>query len=132
MLDYPEDLLYNHRHSWVRPDRENHSAEVGLTEDRLEVTPPILSIDTPMQQEELEIDADCLHLHLSAGIQSVRSPLTGRVLEVNKEVLDNPEVLHVDGYKNWLFRMEYDAEDELELLMTAKQYAQYLDHMDRS
>lgn len=130
MMDHPEELLYNHRHVWVRPDKKNRHAEVGLTEDRLEVTPPIISIDTPLVDDELEIDTDCLHLHLSAGIQSVRAPLTGRVLEVNKEVLDYPEILHVDGYKNWLFRMEYDEETEMELMMTAKQYSQYLDHMD--
>lgn len=130
MLDHPEDIAYNHRHVWIRADEETSTAEVGLTEDRLEVTPPILSIDMPMKDDELEIDTDCLHLHLSAGIQSVRSPLTGRVLEVNEEVLDNPEILHVNGYANWLFRMEYDNVDELEILMTAAQYAQYLDHMD--
>lgn len=130
MVDHPKDRAYNHRHVWVRTDPEAHSADVGLTEDRLEVTPPIISIDMPMVDDELEIDTDCLHLHLSAGIQSVRSPLTGRVSEINRKVLDYPEILHVDGYSNWLFRMEYDEDDELEILMNAKQYTQYLDHME--
>lgn len=132
MLGYPDDLYYTVRHVWLRPDKQNEdTATVGLTEDRLERTPPLLSIDMPMLGDELEIDTDCCHLHLATGaIQIVRAPLGGRVVEINRDVLDNPELLHMGPFENWIFRMEYDSEDEFEILMNAKQYMHFLDQMD--
>ena len=68
-------------------------------------------------------------LHTGLRKKQVRCPLTGRVLEVNQEVLDDPTLLFKDYRANWLFRMEFDEPDELDLLMSGLQYARYLDEL---
>ncbi len=129
MVERPTDRLYGHRHLWVRVDDGEGVATVGLTDDMAERLPEIISLDMPMIDDELELDNDCLHMHLESGIKIVYSPLTGRVLEVNRDVLDNPELLHVSPYDSWLFKMEYDEEEELDMLMQASKYNQYLDQL---
>ena len=62
-------------------------------------------------------------------IKHLRCPLTGRVLDINREVLDDPRLLYMDWQKNWLFKMEFDDRDELDLLMSGAQYAKYLDSL---
>lgn len=125
--EYPKDLRYTQRHCWVKADEKRHTARVGITEDRAEKLKEILSIDLPMVGDELEMDEPCLHIHRQTAITDLPAPLTGRVIEINKEVLDNPALICLDPYERWLFRMEYDEVEELEMLMNANQYATFMD-----
>ena len=128
MLEHPDDLSYSKRHLWVRA-RENRIAEVGITEDLIEQFDEILSIDLPMVGDELDMDTYCIHVHLPTRIHHLRSPLSGRATEINRDVLDNPNLLHIAPYKHCLYRMEFDEQEEFDLLMSAGQYARFLDQM---
>lgn len=129
MLEHPKELSYTTHHTWVRIDTESGTATVGVTEDLTEQIGEVLSIDMPMIGDELDIDTYCIHLHLQTRIHHLRSPMTGRVTEINREVLDNARLLHVSPYTNWIYRMEYDDDEEVHLLMSADQYTRYLDHL---
>ncbi len=122
-----DSLAYSRRHMWVQADPETHQALIGITDYLADTIGIIVSIDLPQVDDELEMDAFCARLHLSKRILSLRSPLTGRVLEVNEEVQDNPSLLSLDPYRNWLCRMEYDEDEELELLMGSARYARFVD-----
>jgi len=128
---YPTDRLYTHRHLWVRrEDETDHKVEVGITDFLQERLPEIDSIDLPLVGDELEMDTPCGLMHLSTGrLRRIFAPLTGRVTEVNRDVLDRPSLLHLKPYEAWLFRMEFDEPDELEMLMNAEKYGRYLDHL---
>ncbi|MGN0879384.1 MAG: glycine cleavage system protein H [Oligosphaeraceae bacterium] len=122
-----DSLAYSRRHTWVQADPETHQAFIGITDYLADTVGLIVSVDLPQVDDELEMDAFCAQLHLSKRILSLRSPLTGRVLEVNEEVQDNPSLLSLDPYRNWLYRMEYDEDEELELLMGSARYARFVD-----
>lgn len=126
---YPKDLLYTQRHVWVKINERKHVATVGITTGLQEGLPEILSIDMPLLGDELEMDGACVHLHVRKRLHEIVSPLTGRVTEVNRDVLDNPRLLHLSPYDSWLFRMEYDEPDEIEMLMTPAQYTSYVDSL---
>ncbi len=124
----PEDLLYSHRHLWVRHDPETMQARVGITDFLQEHLPEIESVDLPMAGDELEMDVPCAYLHLSTKrIRKIFAPLTGRVVEINRDVLDNPNLLHLKPYETPLFIMEFDELEELQMLMKAERYSRYLD-----
>jgi glycine cleavage system H protein len=128
MIELPENLVYSLRHIWIDiEDDDDCIAAIGITEHLQEELPEILSIDLPLVGDELEIDAPCVHLHLEDGIRDLVCPLTGRVKEINREVLDNPDLLHVAPYRNWIFRMEFDEPDELDLLLPADKYLSYVE-----
>ena len=130
--EYPDDLSYSRSHVWVyveRTSRDVHYAKIGVTDYLVEDLGNIENIDLPLEHDELEIDVPVILLHTGLRKKQVRCPLTGRVIEVNQEVLDDPTLLFKDYRENWLFRMEYDDPDELELLMSGLQYSQYLDDL---
>jgi glycine cleavage system H protein len=129
MIGHPSDLSYTKHHLWVRMDKEAHTATIGITEELVEQLAEVFGIDMPMVGDELDMDTFCIHLHLKNRIHHLRSPLTGRVTEINREVLDNASLLHLAAYKNWLYRMEYDDPDEVHLLMSGDQYTRFLDHL---
>jgi len=129
MLGHPQGLSYSTRHLWVRLEEDGRTATVGITEELAEQLVEILSVDMPMVGDELDMDTFCIHLHLNSRIHHLRSPLTGRVTEINREVLDSASLLHVSPYQNWLYRMECDDKEEVDLLMSAEQYTRFLDHL---
>ncbi len=129
MSEYPDNLVYSVRHIWAKPNKAKKIAYIGVTDYLTEELPGIDSIDLPMVGDEVEMDSLCIHIHVRNRIRHFRCPLTGRVLEVNQEVLDDPGVLFVDYLNNWLFKMEFDDIDELDMLMSGSQYAKYLDSL---
>ncbi len=131
MIELPSDRKYSTQHVWLRLSKKKNNAELGLTEDMVETLGEVISIDLPMPEDELEIDNNCVFLHLAGNrIEPIRTPLTGRVLEINRALLKSPEQLHLHPYEQWLFRMEYDEEEELDMLMDGASYSAWLDeHM---
>ena len=127
MSDYSENRLYSTKHVWAEPDVKEGTATVGITDYLADELMAIDCVDLPMVGDELEMEAFCAHLHVRNRIHHVRSPLTGRVIEVNKEIEDKPSLLHLAPTTTWLFRIEYDDEDEFELLLSGSQYAKFLD-----
>jgi len=126
MIETPEELLYNQHHLWVAVDNEQSGlGRFGITTHMQEELPEILSIDLPMVGDELELDTDCIQLHLPEEIVGLPAPLTGRVVAVNRDVLDNPDLLHVAPYEHWIIQMEFDDHAEFELLTTAAKYGKY-------
>jgi len=127
MLEYPPELAYSPRHTWARVDEEEGTAEVGVTEHLSERLDELHGIDMPRVGDELEMDEMCIHLHLDTNILHLRAPLSGRVIEINRDVLDNPNLLHVAPYKHWIMRMECDELEELDMMMSAAQYMRHVD-----
>ena len=127
--DYPKDLRYTPNHVWVKPEGKKRNARIGITEELSSRLREVLGIDMPMIGDELEMDAPCLHFHRATSIYDLASALSGRVTAINRDVLDSPNLLALDPYNHWLFCMEYDEEEELDMLMNANQYASYLDSL---
>lgn len=127
--EYSDKVSYTKKHVWAKTDSKKNTAYVGVTDFLTEELQAIDCIDLPLVGDELEQGAFCFHLHVGSRIFHFRSPLTGRCLEINKEVMDSPGLLHLDANENWLFKMEYDEPDELDDLMNGSQYTSYLDDL---
>ena len=126
MAFFPEDLKYSHHHIWVKPD--GNVAVVGITEDLHDQFKDVQSLDLPMEADELELDTECMTFHLKTGLYDIMSPLTGRIVETNKQLVLNPSGIFIAPYTDgWLFKMEYDEPEELELLMSSEEYSAMTD-----
>lgn len=127
--EYPDSKVYNTHHVWAQCNAKTHIAQIGITDYLAEELGGIDSIDVPLEEDELEMDSLVIHIHTKNRIRHFRCPLTGRVTAVNQEVLDDPALIYLDWKKAWLFKMEYDDEDELDLLMNGSQYTKHLDSL---
>ncbi len=129
MADEKDTRLFSRRHLWARLNEEEHTALIGITDFLSEQISEIESIDLPEPGDEIDVDNIFMHFHLVNRIIHLRSPLTGRILEQNEEVLDNCSLLHLDPNNYWLVKMEYDNDEEVEFLMDAKQYSDHIDKL---
>lgn len=86
---------------------------VGINEDGLEDITEINSVDLPQEQDEVDADTPIGSIESDDGQLEIFSPVKGTVIEVNADVLEDPEIILEDSYEEgWLLRIE--AAEELE------------------
>lgn len=84
---------------------------IGINEDGLEDISEINSIDLPQEQDEIDADTPIGSLDSDDGQLDIFSPVKGTVIEVNSQVLENPEIILEDSYEEgWLLRIETTEE----------------------
>lgn len=121
-MNTPKNLLYSKYHAWVKIKKGN-TAIVGITDELQDMLESIDDIELPVENDELEMDLECTTIHYGGEMYDLPSPLTGRVIKVNNDLKKNLHLLHSSCYsKGWLFEMEYDEPEELEMLFDADQY----------
>lgn len=126
-MHVPKNLLYTKHHTWVKVINEN-LAVIGITEELHDIMESIDYIDMPHINDELEMELKCgTTLHYQKGqMYDVISPLTGRVTKLNYKLKKNPHLLYSSCYKEgWLFEMQFDEVDELEMLNKAEEYIEF-------
>jgi glycine cleavage system H protein len=53
------------------------------------------------------------------------APVTGEVVEVNAELVDQPQTVNDDPYSNgWMIKVKADDSSQVEQLLTAAQYSE--------
>ena len=128
-MDFPEELKYSKEHVWVRV--EGDSAVIGITDFAQEELGAISGIELPDEGDELEQDDSIGSIEARKTVADIYAPFSGVVLSVNQEVLDTPTLVNDDPYDSgWLAEVALNDHDELKGLMTADDYADYVENRD--
>jgi len=123
---YPEDLKYSRRHQWARV--EDNLVRVGITfyaQDRLG---DIVFAELPEEGRVLEKDEPFGVVESVKAVADIFAPVSGKVIEVNKELPETPELMNQDPYgKGWMIVIEMSDPGELGTLLEAEQYRQFIE-----
>jgi glycine cleavage system H protein len=130
-MKIPKNLLFSEDHVWVLPKQRN-IARIGITEFILQESDEIEKINIYVE-EDTEIEAGDIigEIETSDGTVEIVSPISGRVLKLNQDVIDNPETIIEDPYKEgWL--MEIETSDSLESfsLLPYKEYKKTIEEKE--
>jgi len=100
---YPENLKYTKEHEWV--DLENK--RVGITYYAQEALGDVVFVELPEVGAELEVGESLGVVESVKAVSDISAPVSGKVLAVNEELLDSPELINEDPYgKGWILEME--------------------------
>lgn len=128
-MDFPEELKYSKEHIWVRI--EHGSAVIGITDFAQEELGPVSGVELPDEGDEVEQDDSVGSVEARKTVADIYAPFSGTVRNVNHEVIDNPELINDDPYDGgWLVEISLDDPDELKGLMSADDYADYVENRD--
>jgi glycine cleavage system H protein len=128
-MDFPEELLYIKEHIWVRVEGEK--AVVGITDYAQNELGKITSIELPEVGDEIQQEDSFGSIEARKTVADLYAPLTGTVLELNEELLDNPVLLNEDPYDSgWIIVVSLDDPEELTMLLSAEEYADALEEFD--
>lgn len=124
-MDCPEELKYSKEHLWVRI--EGDRAIIGITDYAQQELGAITVVDLPDVGDELEQDDSFGSVEARKTVAELYAPLGGTVKEVNAELRDTPELVNDDPYDSgWIVIIDMNDHEELNLLMTADVYQDYL------
>ena len=125
-MDFPEELKYTKEHCWVRI--EGSRGVIGITEFAQQELGAISAIELPEVGDDLEQDDSFGTLEARKTVAELYAPISGPVLDVNRELADAPALVNDDPYDDgWLVVVEIVTPDEITSLMNADDYAEYVE-----
>ena len=112
-MNTPKELKYARSHEWVRmtgPD----TAEIGLTDFAQDQLGDLVFVELPEVGDAVTAGEGFANVESVKAVSDVYSPVTGVVVEVNEELLDNAALINEDPYGAWLIRVgEITGQEEL-------------------
>jgi len=130
-IEYPEDLYYSREHTWVRV--AGNRGTVGITEYAQQEMGEILYVELPEEGSQVEQDEVFGSLESSKTVGELYSPISGEVVSINKDLEEEPSLVNDDTYgKGWLLMVELDDSTELEQLLNANEYEEFLEKKGES
>ena len=122
-----ENWLYSKEHEWVEVLGENR-VRVGITDFAQSQLGDLVFVEIPQVGDEVTADDTMGTVESVKAVSDLFSPVSGKVVEVNGELEDSPEVINSDAYgTGWMIVIELSNPDELTGLLTAQQYAAFVE-----
>ncbi|MEI6803110.1 MAG: glycine cleavage system protein H [Burkholderiales bacterium] len=106
-LDFPDDLFYLVEHQvWARLSADQR-VTVGITALGIRVAGEIYMCRPKPVGALLQQGKSVAVVELAKSIVSVKTPVSGTVLETNSQLLSTPELVHQDPYgQGWIARLQ--------------------------
>ncbi|MEM2538655.1 MAG: glycine cleavage system protein GcvH, partial [Candidatus Methanomethylicia archaeon] len=117
-----EDLYYTKDHEWIKI--ENGKVRVGISDYAQKELRDIVYVELPKLGINVKQFERLCSIESVKAVSDVYSPLSGKVIEVNKKLETSPELLNADPYgEGWIAIIEAEKlNEELKNLMNAKEY----------
>ena len=116
-------LRYSPSHVWVRV--EGNEAVIGLSDYLQDQMGEITALDLPDQGDIIRATRRMGSVESEEASSPIEAPVSGEVVEVNAEALDNPDVVNSDPYEGgWLLRVRMEDPHELDDLISEEEYAE--------
>jgi len=119
-----DGLFYSNDHEWVKV--EGNIASVGITDFAQEQLGEIVFVELPAIDDEFGVDEAIGAIESVKAASDVLTPISGKIVEVNEDLDDAPESVNSDPYGAWIFKIELSDKSELESLMDAAAYKEFI------
>lgn len=124
-MNLPEDLRYTADHEWVLVDGD--IAIVGISDPAQEQLGDIIRVALPEVGEEFATGDEIGSIQTGDETRELYAAVSGEILEVNEDVVEDASVVNSDPYdEGWLYKVAISSHDEIEQLMEAIDYEEFL------
>lgn len=121
----PQDLRFHKEHEWIRV--EGNTARLGISNFAQDALGDVVFVDVPKVGMTFQAEDQLGEVESTKATSTIYTPVTGKILQVNGELQDHPELLNQDPYgRGWIAVLELSNPDEVNGLMTAEQYTEFL------
>lgn len=123
------DKRYTKEHEWIV--LEGDIATVGITDHAQEQLGDVVFVELPELSREVVAGEACAVVESVKAASDIYAPLTGKIVETNSEITDDPSLVNSDAEgEGWFFRLEIDDTAAFEALMDEDAYNEYLETLD--
>ena len=120
-MEIRSELKYTKDHEWVKV--EGNQAKIGITDYAQGELGDIVYVEIETLEESLGKEEVFGSIEAVKTVSDLFLPVSGKVVEVNENLEDNPELINEDPYeKGWIIRMEIENPEELKDLLDSDSY----------
>ena len=120
-MEIKENLSYTNDHEWIKID--GNTALVGITDFAQSELGDIVFIEVETIGEDLNKNEVFGTVEAVKTVSDLFIPVSGKVLEFNSTLEDNPELVNESPYEEgWIVKMEISNLDEISDLLDSKAY----------
>nr|WP_208404322.1 glycine cleavage system protein GcvH [Saccharococcus thermophilus] len=120
-VNTPKELRYSEEHEWVKV--EGDKVRIGITDFAQSELGDIVFVELPEVGTEITANEPFGSVESVKTVSELYAPISGKVVEVNEELNDNPEYVNESPYeKAWMIVVEPKDMSEVDNLLTAEQY----------
>jgi glycine cleavage system H protein len=123
-MTYPEKYKYTREHEWI--EVAGNKGTIGITDYAQNSLGDIVFVDAPKVGEKVEKGAVFGSVESVKAVSDLFSPVTGTVTEVNEVLKDSPEKINTDAHNSWIIKVELSNPGELDSLLSAADYEQFI------
>jgi glycine cleavage system H protein len=122
----PEDNRYAKSHEYVH--LEGAVGTIGITDYAQKELGDVVFVELPQVGSVLEAGDELGSIESVKAVSELFVPVGGEVVEVNEALADNPALVNTDPWGDgWMVRLRVIDPTEVDELMTAEEYDEYLE-----
>lgn len=121
----PVELKYNKEHEYARV--EGNIVTFGITDHAQESLGDVVFVELPEEGVTVTVGKSYGTVESVKAVSDIYASVSGKVVEVNTQVMDSPDLLNSDPYgEGWLVKVEVEDLSPLNNLMSVAEYETYL------
>jgi glycine cleavage system H protein len=117
---YPSDRRYSKDHEWIVVT--GNLGRVGITDFAQKQLGDVVFVELPDVGRAVTQGQAAGTIESVKAVSELYSPVSGKVVAVNSDVSNKPELINKDPHGTWLFEIELSAPDELANLLDNSSY----------
>jgi glycine cleavage system H protein len=122
----PEDNRYAKSHEYVH--LEGDVATIGITDYAQKELGDVVFVELPQPGAQLDAADELGSIESVKAVSELFSPVSGEVVEINEALADNPALINTDPWGDgWMVRIRVTDPTEVDELMTAEEYDEYIE-----
>lgn len=115
-----EGLYYSKEHEWVKV--EGNKALIGISDHAQLGLGDVVYVELPEVDSEFQAGDSLGVVESVKAASDIYTPVSGKVLKVNEDLVDAPEQINEDPYGSWMVELELSDSSELDELLSPEEY----------
>ena len=121
-MNFPDELKYTKDHEWIRIENGNHGT-IGITDFAQRELGDIVYVEINTEGEEIKQGNVFGTVEAVKTVSDLFMPITGKILEFNEELEDEPELVNSEPYDGgWMIKIEITDQSQIESLLSVAEY----------
>lgn len=126
-MNFPADLKYTTDHEWIRV--EGNIGTIGVTDHAQGELGDVVYLDISDSLSSVTAGASFGTIEAVKTVADLFAPISGKVVEVNKDLNNSPEQVNKDCYgEGWIVKIDMSNPSELDNLLTVDAYKALVGH----
>jgi glycine cleavage system H protein len=124
-MNFPENLKYTAEHEWISVD--GNIATIGITDHAQGELGDVVYVDIDEDIADVSKGDTIGTIEAVKTVSDMFAPVSGKVVEINPELNDTPEIVNSDPYgKGWFVKIEMSDTSELDALLDVNAYKELI------